>query len=156
MKKLLPFLLVIILCVSCVACSGTKKEPEDTVVGYITDLLDDFKDPGSVNVISATMANKNGNLVKLKIAAKNSYGGTVTSEYMLVLNTFTYDNKQFNAGTIANEDDSGYYMYTFAYLNEKYQDSTTLDDMANAEPTELDVSYINKQLDKYKSSKGWT
>ncbi len=155
MKKLLSILLITVLCVCCVACGGTKKEPENTVAGYLMDYIDDFKDPGSVNVISATMANKDGNLVKLKIAAKNSYGGTVTSEYMLVINTFTYDNKQFSAGTIANEDNSDYYMYSFAYLNEKYQDKTTLDDMATTESVELDVSYINKQLDKYKSSKNW-
>ena len=157
MKKILPVLLIMLLCINCVACSTTKKEPENTIADYLTEFLDDFKDPESVNVISATMNSVDGNLVKLEISAKNSYGGTVTSEHMLVINTFSYDNKQYSAGTMADEDDDGYYNFLFAYIYEKHkgQDTVTLDEMANKESIELDVAYINKQLDKYKTSKGW-
>lgn len=157
MKKLLSILLIIVLCVCCIACGSIKKQTEKAVVDYLINYLGEFRNPESVNVIAAEMNTKEGNFVKLKISAKNSYSETIIDEYILVLNTFSDNEREFDAGTIVRMDEES---LTAAYIErawivEGLERWDSFDDFGNVKNVELDVSYINKKLDKYKESKDW-
>lgn len=157
MKKLLSILLIIVLCVCCIACGSIKKQTEKAVVDYLINYLGEFRNPESVNVIAAEMNTKEGDFVKLKISAKNSYSETIIDEYILVLNTFSDNEREFDAGTIVRKDEES---LTAAYIKrawaaEGLERWDSFEDFGNVKDVELDVSYINKKLDKYKESKDW-
>ncbi|MBQ8849223.1 MAG: hypothetical protein IJ011_02685 [Clostridia bacterium] len=148
MKKLLSILLITVLCICCIACSDAAKEPENTVAEYLIEYLDEMNNTESVNVVTAYMYAKDGNFVNLEI----SYGGTTTDEYILVLNTFTNSDQEFLAGTIVSKNDKSLKAAYIKRANaaESLERYESLDDIGNVENIQLDISYINKKLEKYK------
>ncbi len=121
----------------------------------IESYLSDFKDPISVKIIEVQKRSEEFAIVKL--SGKNSYGGTVTNDYIVFLETY----KLSSGKTIA-------LMGTMYEFNSFYED--TLEQLKSSDWVEFhkyiyettanrfysyNVKTMNEALNEYKAAQGW-
>ena len=182
MKKLLAKLLLalafVFTLVPLVSCEnndqeGSKTEDkvtlttnEQNLVDAITiKLISQFKDPGSVKVITVNASYCNSSIVILKFSAVNSFGGSVTNEIVIAtkdVNTFNYitsadtdlNVSYIPKGTFEETDKISVDNFLnqtklqwtlFLLTAEKHKDKTC----------SYNVGNVNNALNDYKKTQGW-
>lgn len=101
MKKMMKYLFVVLFAFAALFLSSCKRgglgaNPEKKIAEALEESLSDFKDPNSVTVVSISSSSLEGKMIKLTLSGKNTYGGTVSSDYYLVLEDFDCDNELFD------------------------------------------------------------
>lgn len=186
MKKIYVFLLLLSISVSLISCgksdnASTNDKNNNVVIDQnesatddqnesakekltyeefcvniiIESYLSDFKDPVSVKIIEVQKRSEEFAIVKL--SGKNSFGGTVTNDYIVFLETY----KLSSGKTIA-------LMGTMYEFNSFFED--TLDQLKSSDWTEFhkymyettanrfysyNIKTMNEALNEYKAEQGW-
>lgn len=100
--KVFCIALALFLLVGLVSCKGKElggKEDnnlEKQIAEALEKSISSFKDPNSVAVVAVTKISGKNRFVEIKLSGKNSYGGTVTNEYYLILKSFDCDQALFD------------------------------------------------------------
>ncbi len=101
--KVFCIALAIFLLLGLVSCKGKENiNIEKQIAESIEEIISDFKDPNSVTAVSVEIICRDNKFARIKLSAKNSYGGSVPFEYYLVLKTFICDQALFDE-VFANE-----------------------------------------------------
>lgn len=108
MKKMMKYLFVMLFVFTALFLSsckgggggngGNPLDPyaaEKKLAEALQGELSSFKDPDSIVVVSVEKTAYDGKIIKLKLSGKNTYGGTVTTPYYLITESFDCDAELF-------------------------------------------------------------
>lgn len=161
------------------ANSNVPEEPEDkyteTERNFVDALefmlMDSLKDPSSLKITRILKSYCGGKVIAFSCTASNSFGGTVSSDYIIITKAFELEESMVNDIFMDNDVPFGtmlikgyfvdYSLATdFIVPNSKAQEALQMivrynDDINEDSELNITVANVNELLTEYKKSQGW-
>lgn len=191
MKKIMSFLFILMCFFGLCSCGNSgndeadKSEPvtlsslENKTYNCLVNTISEFNNPSSVTVVSLKKVYWDEKMIVLRLSAENKVGGTVTNDYIMMLESLEITSSVYDEVNLAAEcrpiGTNGFVLPQYVcydlsnignpYENDEYRTEEYYPYIimwnvytygtASTNSYDFSVAKLNSKLEEYKTSMGW-